>query len=279
MTLRPLAVGLLVAASMSLGGCASSKAPEQVAEAEVTSFEATPLATRLRVDDVCDAYASTLASEVEAARAANPDVVRVSQPGTVAFAGRHMTLRGSLEWLFQNGTQTSIEVAEITRTLLAAVRPVVEAAVGDDGFVQPSKVDGKVPAEFAWSVADAWFDVAMREAKAPTGIDLKKLFENHRGEWDYEFVLLPQVVSRKPTGAELREMFALDDDVTISGEEARTSIREQFDMVSLDGVDTAPGIKERWFLGVDYGDSADVYAIFMDEHDQVWGFRQNFQVD
>lgn len=273
---RHLLAGAVLASATFLGCAADPGAPSTSESAIVDELHAEPLGERLTVDDVSRAYAAQLADEVAEAMRVHPDVARVTPPGIPAFAAGRSLLRGSLTWYFRTTKASALAVAEITATLTAAVRPALEAAVGSDGYVHTPDLFGEVPIEIEYTYEGAVFSAAVREARSPAGLDLPQLLENHAAEWGRQDVILPRVVNRAPSAAELADLFSLGETPGLSGEEARLAIARELDLVTLPGLDTAPGIVERWFSRMEYGDRVEMYAFFLDEHSQLWGFHLEY---
>lgn len=273
-------VGLvaLVAVGVGSAGCAASDgATSSEAEAVAATHESL---AQITADDLVAAYGATVAREVAEAARANPDVAEVSAAGLAVFAGHRQTLKGGLTWYFERTGASKVAVDAIEGALVEAVRAQVEAAVGADGFVDEGALNG-APREILWAVDDARFDASLRRAKAPRGIDLPDLFDHFRAEHDVESLHLPVRFSRAPSGEEAARAFGIDLGRPLWGDVARRRIAQAFDSVVLEpALDPVSGIKEVWYLSaLDYGTSEEHVALFLDEHDQVWGFRVIYQAD
>jgi hypothetical protein len=117
---------------------------------------------------------------------------------------------------------------------------------------------------------------ALEAAKLSSGFDLRALFEEARafglGEGD---LFLPTHVSRKPTQKQLSEAFEIDMGSPLEGAAARARIvdSEAFGPDLLGKV-LAPGagIRETWYYEDQSSTGTQHAALFMDEHDQIWGF-------
>jgi hypothetical protein len=275
------AAGLVLLAG-ALGGCAEADSAPQSSEAEANAvaLRADPL-WRFTADELAGTYASMLGGEVDAAAKANPDVAVVSKAGLARFAGSKELLKGSIDWYFGRTGTDSIEVAKIVETVVGAARPEIDGTVGTDGFVSPSRLNGKVAPQIVFVVDETWYATALGRAKAPTGALLRAIFDSHRGENGpgIDGVKLPVTVNRKPTATELGAIWGIDLRGAKTGDAARVSIGQIFDMVTLKDVDAAPGVKESWYKRVTEGGKEMHYAVFMDEHAQVWGFRVVLQHD
>src|SRR6185369_9846063 len=135
-------------------------------------------------------------------------------------------------------------------------------AVGADGFVQGSNLNGNVPPQMVYSVDAARYAASMRAAKSPAGMNLKDTFDGMLAENDYESLYLPVSVSRKPTAAQLSKIFDLDMGDPETGQTAKAKIEEMFDTVLLAGPLGSSGIKEYWYWSESGGDYEKHVAVF-----------------
>lgn len=279
--MNKLLLAVVMGAALAVGCAAPTDEPTtpESSESDLAAFKFRYLAS-FTENDVCDAYARTLSRQLGEAKTANPDVKEVSVAGVSAFAGMNRPLLGgSLRWYFQTQKQSSIKVADITRTMMAIVRPAVKASVGADGFVQGSKLNGAVPPEMVWSVDDARYDAAMRAVNPPSDIDIRETFANARAEFDHEGLFLPVEVNKKPTAKQLNDVFGLDMGTPVKGAKAKEAIAQVFDGVILREVLASKAIKEHYYLMESGGDWERHVAIFLDEHHQLWGFSITWQAD